>query len=87
MLFRSTSAPLLGAALAGRSETQIESLGDSDVIRGAAPIYGPNGIVGAVVVDYFVPDSVANRSAEIARSFQEIALRGPTSATRKDEAG
>ena len=65
------SSSLLQAALAGRAETQIQALGESDIIRGAVPVRGATGVVGAVVVDYFVPRSVASRSADIARSFQE----------------
>jgi two-component system nitrogen regulation sensor histidine kinase NtrY len=65
------TSSLLTAALEGRSETRIQSIGDGDVIRAAVPISGPDGVAGVVVVDYFVPQSVANRSAEIARSFQE----------------
>ena len=65
------TSSLLTAALEGRSETRIQSIGDGDVIRAAVPVNGPDGVTGVVVVDYFVPQSVANRSAEIARSFQE----------------
>jgi two-component system nitrogen regulation sensor histidine kinase NtrY len=65
------TSSLLSAALEGHSESRIQSMGDGDVIRAAVPIAGDGGVVGAVVVDYFVPQSVANRSAEIARSFQE----------------
>jgi two-component system nitrogen regulation sensor histidine kinase NtrY len=65
------SAPLLTAALEGRPETRIQSMGRGDVIRAAVPILGASGVEGAVVVEYFVPESVATRSADIARSFQE----------------
>jgi two-component system, NtrC family, nitrogen regulation sensor histidine kinase NtrY len=65
------TSSLLTAALAGRADTRIQSMGDGDVIRAAVPIAGADGVAGVVVVDYFVPQSVANRSAEIARSFQE----------------
>jgi len=65
------TSSLLTAALSGRAETRIQSVGDGDVIRAAVPIAGAGGATGVVVVDYFVPLSVANRSAEIARSFQE----------------
>lgn len=65
------SSPLLTAALEGRAETSIQSLGRGDVIRAAVPIPGPGGVAGAVVVEYFVPESIATRSADIARSFQE----------------
>jgi two-component system nitrogen regulation sensor histidine kinase NtrY len=65
------TSSLLTAALEGRSDTRVQSIGDGDVIRAAVPISGADGVAGAVVVDYFIPQSVANRSAEIARSFQE----------------
>ncbi len=64
-------SPLVAAALAGRTDTRIQSIGRGDIIRAAAPIEQAGAVVGAVVVDYFVPQSIANRSAEIARSFQE----------------
>jgi two-component system nitrogen regulation sensor histidine kinase NtrY len=64
-------SPLLTAALEGRAETRIQSIGRGDVIRAAVPIRGQGGVQGAVVVEYFVPESVATRSADIARSFQE----------------
>lgn len=66
-----SSAPLLTAALEGRPETRIQSMGKGDVIRAAVPIAGASGVEGAVVVEYFVPESVATRSADIARAFQE----------------
>ncbi len=65
-----TSA-LLATALGGHDETRVQSVGDGDVIRAVAPIEAGGTVAGAVVVDYFIPQSVANRSAEIARSFQE----------------
>jgi len=65
------TSPLLAAALAGRAETRVQSIGKGDIIRAAVPINGRDGVAGAVIVDYFVPESIANRSAEIARSFQE----------------
>jgi two-component system, NtrC family, nitrogen regulation sensor histidine kinase NtrY len=65
------TSSLLSAALEGHSESRIQSMGDGDVIRAAVPIGRDGAVIGAVVVDYFVPQSVANRSAEIARSFQE----------------
>ncbi len=66
-----SSSSLVTAALAGRAETRIQSLGRGDVIRGAVPVRGPQGILGAVVVAYHVPEIVASRSADMARSFQE----------------
>ncbi len=66
------ASSLLAAALAGRTETRIHAIDPGDIIRAAVPIIGDGGVViGAVIVDDFVPQSVANRSAEVARSFQE----------------
>jgi two-component system nitrogen regulation sensor histidine kinase NtrY len=65
------SSSLLTAALEGRAETRIQSIGRGDVIRAGVPIKGVRGVEGAVVVEYFVPESVATRSADIARAFQE----------------
>ena len=70
MALRRTS-PLLTAALAGRAGTRIQPAGDGDIVRAAVPVSSPEGVTGAVVANYFVPESVANRSAEIARSFRE----------------
>src|SRR6185295_13394313 len=65
------TSSLLTAALAGRTDTRIQSIGEGDVIRAAVPVAGEDGAAGIVVVDYFVPFSVATRSADIARAFQE----------------
>ncbi len=63
---------VIKGALTGRDQSQVESLGEADMIRGVAPLYGRDGrIAGAVVADYFVPESVNRRGAEVARSFQE----------------
>jgi two-component system nitrogen regulation sensor histidine kinase NtrY len=66
-----SASSLVTAALAGRAETRIQSVGRGDVIRGAVPVRGPKGILGAVIVAYHVPEIVAARSADMARSFQE----------------
>jgi two-component system nitrogen regulation sensor histidine kinase NtrY len=70
-LTRGVAHGLLATALAGRPASRIESLGEGDVVRAVAPIAGPGGTVGAVVVDYLVPENVAAQSAEIARAFRE----------------
>jgi len=62
---------VLSAAFSGQASTRVEAIGEGDVIRGAAPIFGERGVIGAVVVDSFVPSAIAHRGAEIARSFQE----------------
>jgi two-component system, NtrC family, nitrogen regulation sensor histidine kinase NtrY len=70
-LTRGPGSSVLGTALGGQPATRVEQAATGDVIRGAAPIFSPTGIAGAVVVDYFVPKGVANRGADLARSFQE----------------
>ncbi len=62
-------------AAAGRKEdaTRVESQGSTDIIRGAAAITGVGGrVVGAVIVDYVVPESPRAWSAEILDSFREF---------------
>jgi two-component system, NtrC family, nitrogen regulation sensor histidine kinase NtrY len=65
------SSPLLASALGGRADTRIHSVAGGDVIRAAVPVRRDGIISGAVLVDYFIPQSVATRSADIGRSFQE----------------
>ncbi len=68
---RGAGSSVLTAAFGGQASTRVESVGEGDVIRGAAPIFGAHGVIGVVVVDTFVPKSIADRGADIARSFQE----------------
>jgi two-component system nitrogen regulation sensor histidine kinase NtrY len=63
---------LLTEALAGRDATRVESLGASDVVRGAVPVLSPDGEVTAmVVVDYLVDESPRMWSDRIVASFRE----------------
>ncbi|MBI2962516.1 MAG: HAMP domain-containing protein [Deltaproteobacteria bacterium] len=57
--------------LEGEEITRIEPLGGGDIVRGAAPIVVQGSVVGAVVVDQYVPVSLAQRSEGIERSFRE----------------
>ena len=62
----------LNGALRGLEVTRTQELGEGDVIRGGAPIYGDGKrIRGAVVVDYYVPKSIAKRAAQISRSYEQ----------------
>ena len=62
----------LNGALRGLEVTRTQEFGEGDVIRGAAPVYGDGKrIRGAVVVDYYVPKSIAKRAAQISRSYEE----------------
>ncbi len=77
-------APILRDTLRGQVMTRTDRLGNSDVIRGTAPIYASpesDNVVGAVVVDYYLPRSLATRAAGISKSaedyFQLRILRQP----------
>ncbi len=59
------------ALLAGQDITRIEPLGDGDIVRGAAPIFWKGAVVGVVVVDRYVPVSLAQRADGIEQSFRE----------------
>jgi two-component system nitrogen regulation sensor histidine kinase NtrY len=62
----------LNGALRGLEVTRTQEFGEGDVIRGGAPIYGEGKrIRGAVVVDYYVPKSIAKRAAQISRSYEQ----------------
>ncbi len=65
-------ADFLDSALRGLEVTRSEALGDGDVLRGAVPVYGEGRrIIGAVVVDFFVPVSVSKKARAISRSYEE----------------
>lgn len=70
----SPHSPLLIMTLAGHATSRTDSFGRSDVIRGTAPIFvSPESdkVLGAVVVDYFVPRSLAKRAAKVSESFED----------------
>ncbi|HLW72083.1 MAG TPA: ATP-binding protein [Candidatus Binataceae bacterium] len=65
---------IVTATLAGRPQPRTDRFGKSDVIRGAAPIYASadsDVVTGALVIDYYLPRSLADRAAGISRSEQE----------------
>ncbi len=62
----------LNGALRGLEVTRTQELGEGDVIRGGAPVYGAGKrILGAVVVDYYVPKSITKRASQISRSYEQ----------------
>lgn len=68
----SPQADFLKRALRGLEATRVQPLGEGEVLRGAAPVYGDGRrIVGVVVVDYFVPRSIRKKAQQIARSYEE----------------
>jgi two-component system nitrogen regulation sensor histidine kinase NtrY len=67
-------APIVVGTLSGRSLSRTDRLGKSDVIRGSAPIYAsPDAdlVVGAILIDYYLPKSLAAKAAGISRTFEE----------------
>jgi two-component system nitrogen regulation sensor histidine kinase NtrY len=67
-------ARMLLDTLKGLVMTRTDRLGNSDVIRGSAPIYASpesDSVVGAVVVDYYLPKSLATRAAGISKSAED----------------
>ncbi|MGH7907493.1 MAG: ATP-binding protein [Candidatus Binataceae bacterium] len=65
---------LLTGTLAGKALTRTDRLGKADVIRGSAPIFvtpESDRVNGAIVVDYYLPRSLAQRAAGISRTFED----------------
>jgi two-component system nitrogen regulation sensor histidine kinase NtrY len=62
----------LNRALRGLEVTRTQIFGEADVIRGGVPIYGNDRrILGAVVVDYYVPKSISKRALQISQSYEQ----------------
>ncbi len=70
----SPHSALLIRTLSGHATSRTDAFGRSDVIRGTSPIFvSPESdkVLGAVVVDYFVPRSLAKRAAKVSESFED----------------
>jgi len=62
----------LNRALRGLEVTRTQAFGEGDVIRGGVPIYARDKrILGVVVVDYYVPKSIAKRAIQISQSYEQ----------------
>ncbi|MBV8055742.1 MAG: HAMP domain-containing protein, partial [Deltaproteobacteria bacterium] len=69
----SPDSALLRETLKGHPVTRADRFGKSDVIRGSAPIFSAtdsDDVAGAIVVDYFLPKSLAARAAGISQAVQ-----------------
>ena len=80
----SPDSPIISQTLKGQALTRTDRLGSADVIRGSAPIYTSSesdNVIGAVLVDYYLPKSLATRATDISRVsedyFQLRILRQP----------
>ena len=72
----------LNRALRGLEVTRTQAFGEADIIRGGVPLKSTDGqILGVVIVDYYVPKSIAKRALQISRSYEEHKqleiLKGP----------
>jgi two-component system nitrogen regulation sensor histidine kinase NtrY len=70
----SPDSQILDQTLKGQAMTRTDPFGSADIIRGSAPIFsGPDtdNVVGAVVVDYYLPKSLAKRAASISRTSED----------------
>jgi two-component system, NtrC family, nitrogen regulation sensor histidine kinase NtrY len=80
----SPDSPIISQTLKGQALTRTDRLGSADVVRGSAPIYvssETDNVLGAVLVDYYLPQSLATRATNISRGsedyFQLRILRQP----------
>jgi len=70
----SPESAIVVATLTGHALTRTDRLGQADVIRGSAPIYASpdsDTVSGAVVVDYYLPSSLADRAAGISHTYEQ----------------
>jgi two-component system nitrogen regulation sensor histidine kinase NtrY len=71
-------------AMEGRTLSMVVRKGRSDFIEGIVPIrssYNPQDVVGVLVADYYIPESLSERLSFIKRSFSDysqiLRLKGP----------
>jgi len=70
----SPDSQILDQTLKGQAMTRTDPFGSADIIRGSAPIFSSpdsDTVVGAVVVDYFLPRSIAKPAANISRTAED----------------
>jgi two-component system nitrogen regulation sensor histidine kinase NtrY len=62
----------LNRVLRGLAVTRTQPFGEGELIRGGVPIQSTDRkIVGAVVVDYYVPKSISKKALQISRSYEQ----------------
>jgi len=70
----SPDSQILDQTLKGQAMTRTDPYGSADIIRGSAPIFSSpdsDNVVGAVVVDYFLPKSLSKPAANISRTAED----------------
>ncbi len=72
--FTDPGSDTIREALQGNRFTRITPIGRADLIRGIVPVHSnwnSKDVVGAVVVNYYVPYSLVNKMKEISSSFDQ----------------
>jgi len=73
--FTNPASEDIAHGLSGKELTRVNQIGKADLIRGIVPIYSTwnqQDVVGAVVVNYYVPYSLVNKMREITASYHEF---------------
>lgn len=58
----------------GKEATKIQSAGPGDLVRALVPVYsslGSREVIGAISVDFFIPQSLVSRIMEISKGFED----------------
>ena len=79
--FARRDGELVRSAMAGRSGWRVEHAGNGDVIRGAVPIASskrPGRTAGALVFDFFLPESLAPDTASIRETLAQYRALRPS---------
>ena len=72
--FTSPLSADIQSALSGKELARVNSAGKADLIRGMVPIYSkdkPGDILGVIVVNYYVPNSLVNKMQTILAEYAE----------------
>jgi two-component system nitrogen regulation sensor histidine kinase NtrY len=64
-------AELVERVLQGGSVRRVRPMGNAEMIYGGAPIVVKDQVVGAVIASYYIPESVARQSTQVANAFRE----------------
>jgi len=78
--FSRPDSDFVSSALAGNPDSRVEEMSSGDVVRAAVPIqssFRPDQPVGVVVVNSFVPISIARKAAEISKTWEEYRALQP----------
>ena len=68
---RGVDTTLLARVLRNEEVRQVRPLGKAEVVCSGVPIVVDGHVVGAVIAEYFVPQSAAQQSAQVMHAFRE----------------